>query len=165
MAELTNLETKLGEVIGLAMAGQAATKKVMTLAKEDDPSLVDALQRIHDEAVETEERGTRLAGTFEGKKTAILDEARTVKAKGAEMMKTYLDEQSDALDGFEFLTMAEAGEVGHWQVLRTLNQSAAHRELGSLIEWALPIQERHLEEALKGSTTLAAEEDPNAPSA
>jgi hypothetical protein len=165
MAELTNLETKLGEVIGLAMAGQAATKKVIGLAKEDDPSLVDALQRIHDEAVETEERGTRLAGTFEGKKTAILEEARTVKAKGAEMMKTYLDEQSDALDGFEFLTMAEAGEVGHWHVLRTLNQSAAHRELGSLIEWALPIQERHFEEALKGSTALAAEEDPNAPSA
>ena len=29
------------------------------------------------------------------------------------MMSTYLDEDSDALDGFEFLTMAEAGEVGH----------------------------------------------------
>jgi hypothetical protein len=27
MAELTNLETKLGEVIGLAMAAQAATER------------------------------------------------------------------------------------------------------------------------------------------
>ena len=41
------------------------------------------------------------------------------------MMKTYLDEASDALDGFEFLTMAEAGEVGHWEILGTLNERAA----------------------------------------
>lgn len=164
MAELTNLETKLGEVIGLAMAGQAATKKVMSLAKEEDSSLVEALQRVHDEAVETERRGTDLASSFEGKKTAILDEAKTVKAKGAEMMKTYLDEESDALDGFEFLTMAEAGEVGHWRVLRTLNERAGHPQLDSLISWALPIQERHFQDAMKGSAKLASEEDPNAPS-
>ena len=55
-----------------------------------------------------------LAGSFEGKKTAILDEARDVKGKGATMLSTYLDDDSDALDGFEFLTMAEAAEVGHW---------------------------------------------------
>ena len=31
MAELTNLETKLGEVLGLAMAAQGATEKVKKL--------------------------------------------------------------------------------------------------------------------------------------
>ena len=31
------------------------------------------------------------------------------------------------LDGFEFLTMAEAGEVGHWGVLKTLNELAKFR--------------------------------------
>ena len=54
---------------------------------------------------------------FEGKKTAILEEAQSTKGKGSDMMKTYLDEDSEALDGFEFLTMAEAGEVGHWSIL------------------------------------------------
>jgi hypothetical protein len=33
------------------------------------------------------------------------------------MMSTYLGDDADALDGFEFLTMAEAGEVGHWSVV------------------------------------------------
>ena len=33
------------------------------------------------------------------------------------MLEIYLDADSDVLDGFEFLTMAEAGEVGHWEVL------------------------------------------------
>jgi hypothetical protein len=31
-----------------------------------------------------------------------------------------------APDGFEFLTMAEAGEVGHWSVLKKLNRTAGH---------------------------------------
>ena len=77
------------------------------------------------EAKETEERGTEVAGSFDGKKTAILDEAREVKQKAQQMMKTYLDQASDSLDGFEFLTMAEAGEVGHWEILGTLNERAA----------------------------------------
>ena len=76
------------------------------------------------------------------------------------MMSTYLDKDSDALDGFEFLTMAEAAEVGHWSVLRTLNESAGNAEVTELVEWALPIQERHFQDVLQGSRKLAAEEDP-----
>ena len=80
MAELTNLESKLGEVVGLAMAAQEATDKVKALAKEEgDDDLVTALERMHAEARETQERGTEVASSFEGKKTAILDEAREVK--------------------------------------------------------------------------------------
>ena len=126
MAELTNLETKLGEVTGLAMAAQAATEKVLALAQADGESdLEKKLQKMHDEASETETRCTDLAGEFDGKKTAILEEARSTKAKGAEMMKTYLDSESDSLDGFEFLTMAEAGEVGHWSVLQAMSSQLA----------------------------------------
>ena len=164
MAELTKLESKLGEVTGLAMAAQAATEKVIGLTEGEDADLVSKLEKMHQEAVETEQRCTELAGSFDGKKTAILEEARTTKAKGAEMMKTYLDADSDALDGFEFLTMAEAGEVGHWSVLKTLNQKAGHAEVGKLVEWALPIQERHLAGVLGGSVKLSAEEDPDEPS-
>ena len=79
------------------------------------------------------------------------------------MMSTYLDRGSDALDGFEFLTMAEAGEVGHWSVLKTLNKSACHAQIASLVAWALPIQERHLKGAMAGSLRLAGDEDPNEP--
>ena len=44
MAELTNLETKLGEVIGLAMAAQAATERVEKLTT--DRKLVSALNTM-----------------------------------------------------------------------------------------------------------------------
>jgi len=159
MAELTTLEAKLGEVVGLAMAAQEATAKVMKLPELED-ELAQQLQQMHDEAAEAERRGTELAGTFEGKKTAILDEARETKSKAKEMLSTYLDDEADALDGFEFLTMAEAGEVGHWSVLETLNQRARDAAIGDYVEWGLPIQQRHLVVVTEATTALASEKDP-----
>ncbi|HEX6743110.1 MAG TPA: hypothetical protein VF087_02830 [Solirubrobacteraceae bacterium] len=162
MAELTVLEEKLAEVLGLAQAAKAATDKVSSLT--DEPDLSTTLQRMHEEADETESRCTEVAGDIDGKKTAILERARETKAEAAEMMTTYLGEDSDALDGFEFLTMAEAGEVGHWSVLRKLNERARRDDVQQLVEWALPIQERHFQAVLDGSLELAGHEDPNEPS-
>jgi hypothetical protein len=159
MAELTVLEEKLAEVLGLAMAAQDATAKVEKLT--EDESLARTLERMRDEAEETEERCTMLAERLDGKKTAVLEKARETKGEASEMMSTYLGDDSDALDGFEFLTMAEAAEVGHWSVLRKLNERASQEGLGELIDWALPIQERHFKEVLDGSIELAGQEDPN----
>jgi hypothetical protein len=118
---LTVLEEKLAEVLGLAQAAKAATDKVSSLT--DEPDLSTTLRRMHDEADETESRCTEVAGDIDGKKTAILDKARD------------LGEDSDALDGFEFLTMAEAGEVGHWSVLGKLNERARRDDVRQLVDW------------------------------
>jgi len=161
MADLTNLEEKLAEVTGLAMAAEAAGGKVTRLTEERDADLAATLQRMAKEAAETAERCEKAASTFEGKKTAILEEAREVKKKASEMMSTYLDRDADALDGFEFLTMAEAAEVGHWSVLETMGDRAGNDQVQSLVSWALPIQERHFQDVLAGSRKLAAGADPN----
>jgi hypothetical protein len=160
MTELTNLETKLGEVIGLAMAAQAATERVEKLT--DDRQLAASLKKMRKEAVQAEKDGTAVAASINGKKSKILAEARTVKTKGATMMKTYLERGSDDLDGFEFLTMAEAGEVGHWSVLETLNRQARHPGVKKLVSTHLPIQKRHLKDVMSASVSLAAKEDANA---
>jgi hypothetical protein len=165
MAELTALESKIGEVIGLAMAAQGATEKVGRLVEEEGNhgDLRQALERMHKEAIEAEERTTGLAENLEGKKTAILEKARETKQEAAEMMSTYLGNDADALDGFEFLTMAEAGEVGHWTVVRTMNERANLPGLQEIVDWMIPIQQRHFEQTLEGSVALAADEDPNEP--
>ena len=162
MADLTNLESKLGEVMGLAMAAQTATEKVSRLAADEAPELVESLDRMNGEATETERRCMAVVETIEGKKTAIQDEAAATKRKGAEMLKIYLDDDSDALDGFEFLTMAEAGEVGHWKVLKAMTRSISDEEVAALCEWAIPIQERHFTDVKAASEQLAAAEDPAA---
>jgi hypothetical protein len=118
-----------------------------------------ALEKMKSEAAETEDRCTSAIEKREGRKTAILDKARETKQEATEMMTTYLGEDSDGLDGLEFMTMAEAGEVGHWEILEELSRRAGESELKELADWAIPIQERHLEQVRTGSLTLAAQED------
>jgi hypothetical protein len=158
MAEVNTLEEKLAEVLGLAQAAQGLSEKVEGLV--DDDQISRQLQKMREEASETERRCTELAEKRDGKKTAILDKARETKSEAEEMASTYLGDDADGLDGFEFMVMAEAGEVGHWAVLGKLNESAGEDELGELVEWALPIQEQHLETAKGCALELAGAEDP-----
>ena len=94
----------------------------------EDGGLKQTLEEMAREAVETGERTT---GRREPRrqKTAILEKARETKQEAIEMMSTYLGSDADGLDGLEFMTMAEAGEVGHWQILDTMNQKARNQEL------------------------------------
>lgn len=121
MAELTKLESKLAEVLGLAMAAQGATRRVASMLDGQDDELTAELERMHGEARETEERCTQIAGERDGRKTAILESARATRRE------------------------AEAHDA----------------RIGELVEWALPIQQRHYETVLAGSVKLAGAEDPN----
>ncbi|HET8815094.1 MAG TPA: hypothetical protein VFM51_09085 [Solirubrobacterales bacterium] len=158
MAELTTLEEKLAEVLGFAQAAQKTTEKVEGLV--DDEQIAADLRRMREEAAETERRCTEVAEGLDGKKTAILEKAQETKGEAGEMMDTYLGDDADGLDGFEFMTMAEAGEVGHWSVLHKLNEAAGEGQISELTEWALPIQERHFSETKECALRLASVKDP-----
>ncbi|MGZ8649389.1 MAG: hypothetical protein ACXW08_12300, partial [Solirubrobacteraceae bacterium] len=88
-------------------------------------ALAKKLTQARAEARQTQERCTALAGSFKGKKTAILDEARGVKREATAMREAYLGGEDDPLDGFEFLTMAQAGEVGHWSIVAKTSRAAS----------------------------------------
>ncbi|HEY2715469.1 MAG TPA: hypothetical protein VGI73_04535 [Solirubrobacterales bacterium] len=159
MADVTPLEEKLGEVIGLAEAAQEATEKVGSLL--DGGSQAELVGKLREESEETAKRGRELAESRNGDGSGVLEKAAETKEEGVEMMESYLDEESDGLDGFEFLIMTEAGEAGHWAILGTLSEKAGDSEVSELVEWALPVQERHLKQVREGSLELAAEEDPD----
>jgi hypothetical protein len=163
MAELTHLDEKLAEVLGLAQAAQAATKKVATLARqESDTELLELLERMGDEAAGVEQRCDELAGSRDGVKTAITDKARETKAEVNEFMRTYL-EDAEALDGLEFLSMAEAGELVHWEILSKLNETANDGEIARVVKLALPLQQAHVDAVKEQSLRLAGEQDPGEP--
>ena len=140
MAELTPLDEKLGEVLGLAQAAQAATDTVRRMEGAD--AFAGDLDEMRTQAEETEQRTAALVDTLEGRKTAIREKARETKSEASEMMKTYLSGEEEALDGFEFLSMAEAGAD----------------DAKSLAEWAVPIQQGHVETVRRASLQLAKEE-------
>ena len=77
-------------------------------------------------------------------------------------MKTYL-EDAEALDGLEFLSMAEAGELAHLEILAKLNETANDREIDKIVNFALPLQQAHVDAVREQSLRLAGEEDPSEP--
>jgi hypothetical protein len=161
MADVTALEEKLGEVIGLAEAAQEAVAKVISLPESDSQS--DLLERLKEESEETAKRGREVVERRDGDSDGLLEKAEETKKEGVEMMESYLGGgDSDGLDGFEFLIMTEAGEAGHWAILGKLNEKAGEAGIGELVDWALPLQEAHLDDVREASLRLAAAEDPDA---
>jgi hypothetical protein len=160
MAELRNLDEKLGEVLGLAQAAKGATQKISKLTDEDAHRRL--LDQMSEEAEETARRCEAVLddAAFDGRKTAILDQARETRQEATEMMDTYLGDDADELDGFEFLVMAEAGEVGHWRILATLNERAGIGAVQALTAFAIPVQERHERLARETALSIAGAEDP-----
>ena len=77
------------------------------------------------------------------------------------MMETYLGGEDDPLDGFEFLTMAEAGEVGHWSIVGKLNERAGDARVASSWTGRSRSSSATSSDVLDGSLQLAADEDPN----
>jgi len=163
MAELTHLDEKLAEVLGLAQAAQVASKKVVTLArKEKETELVELMTRMGDEAAQVEQRCDTPAGTRDGMKTAIAKKARETKAEVTGFMKTYLQD-AEALDGLEFLSMTEAGELAHWEILAKLNETANDRDVTGVVKFAVPLQQAHVDAVREQSLRLASKEDPTEP--
>jgi hypothetical protein len=156
MAELTPIDEKLGEVLGLAQAASQATEKVAKLVEEDETRQL--LERMGDEARETAQRTAKVVATREGRKTAIEEKARDTKRDITEMMKTYLEGDADALEGFEFLSMAEAGELAHVEVIEKMNEVAGEPEVDELVRFVKPVQERHVASVREATLALAAEE-------
>jgi hypothetical protein len=156
MAELTPLDEKLAEVLGLAQAAQDATKTVAGMEGAED--FKADLDRMLEQAQETERRTDALVDTFEGRKTAIREKARETKSEATDMMKTYLGGEEEALDGFEFLSMAEAGELCHWEIVQKIAETAGETEARELAGWAVPVQRGHIEIVREASLALAAEE-------
>ncbi len=156
MAELTPLDEKLGEVLGLAQAAQEATTKVAGM--EGGQEFRSRLEQMKNEEAETEQRTHELVDSLEGRKTAIREKAAETKSEVKEMMKAYLAEEEEALDGFEFLTMAEAGELGHWEIVKAMGETLGDERVTGLADWAVGVQREHVAGVRESSLKLAAQE-------
>ena len=156
MAELTPLDEKLAEVLGLAQAAQQATTQVVGMEGAED--FKTALERMSEEAAETERRTDAYVDTLEGRKTAIRAKARETKSEAVDMMKTYLEGEEEALDGFEFLSMAEAGELCHWEIVQAIAFALEDDHVKALADWAVGVQREHIDQVRSAYLDLAAEE-------
>ena len=146
---LSPLQEKLAEVLGLALAATVVLDKVASRA--DDAEL-EAMRR---EAEEVQSRCAAIAKTC-GDETHwdVLSHAQYVQRKASEMSAAWFKAATDAVQAYEFLAMAEAGEVAATAALRGLGDGDG--AVDDLVAYALPVQERHLQHALLRTAETAA---------
>lgn len=79
---------------------------------------------------------------------------------------TVLEEKLAEVAGLAMATKAatEVSSLGHWSVLRKLNERARRDDVGQLVEWALPIHSSATSRTCSTAHSSLPHEDPNEPS-
>ena len=152
MPEPTHAERKLAQALGLALAAPVALDKVAEAV--GDRELLRLLARMHAEALEARDRCLEAAALHgEELKQEIVALAHHFEDKAGETVRSWVRPATGDLERFEVLAMAETAEVAAWQSLGYVG--ARHPELARLAAWGLPVQERHLADALDACRRLA----------
>ena len=154
------LEETIGECLGLERAAQKAVEELDSkgLLNEEVKTKVIGMK---EEAGEHEEKLRTLIETVtesEGLNSDSIEEhAEETVEKTSEMMKTYLGEDPDELDALEFLSIAEGGEVIHYQVLSKLAGKVKNKKFATGVNAILRQEDRHMQMCIKLAQKAAAE--------
>jgi hypothetical protein len=158
---LTVLQEQLGDAHGLAIAASAVVDRVE--GRVSEPALRRRLDELRLDASETRARCLEAEERFGDELAAeILAHANTTSDRAADLAGSWFKAGTGPLAAWSFLAMGEAAEVATWSALASL----ARRDRGhlvELVEWALPLQRRHLDVALEGASLLAHSAEPSAP--
>ena len=159
---LTELQEKLAEAHGLAIAAASVTRQVAELTSDRDLTL--ELYSLRRDADETRGRCLALEQAF-GATLAdeLLAHAITTKEKAGDLAGAWFKAGTGPLAAWNFLAMGEAAEVAIWSALLVLASKAGAPDMVELAGWALPVQRRHLATALSGVVQLAEMRDPTGP--
>ncbi len=140
------LEETIGECIGLERAAQKAVQELdakgllpeqmkskLTDMQQEASKHEDVLQTLADKLTESEELDSK----------SIEEHADETVEKVSQMMKTYLGEDADELDALEFLSIAEGGEMIHYEILNKVIDKAKHKGLAKNASDILQQEKRH----------------------
>jgi hypothetical protein len=159
---LTTLQEKLAEAHGLAIAASVVTAKVAE--RIADPSLLDVLSAMEDDADETRARCLLVERSLpEELRLEVQAHATSTHESAADLVGSWFKAGTDPLRAWSFLAMGEAAEVATWHAVATLAVRADADDVADLAAWAVPVQRRHLTLALDGAVALAELVDPVGP--
>jgi ferritin-like metal-binding protein YciE len=149
MTEKEKLEEQIGEVLGLEMAAQKAVEELSSKGLLDKRGLKGKLQGMKKEAGDHQRRIEQvmqeLAESEGLDEQSIRQNAEETSQKSSQMMQTYLGEDPDTLDALEFLCLAEAGEVTHYEVLDELAKKVKDKKFASEVRSILREEKQHLQ--------------------
>lgn len=159
---LTVLEAKLADAHGLSIAAADVTRLVEP--RVGDVALRGDVRAMRREAEETRARCLEVeAGLGRPVAAEMLVRANTTAERATDLAGAWFKAGTDPLSAWSFLAMGEAGEVTTWAAVAALAVQARAASIAELADWALEVQQRHLDVALAGAIRLAELEEAAAP--
>lgn len=143
------LEKKIGEVIGLEMAAQKAveelsSKGLLPSERAVKNKLEGMKKQANNHQTKMEDLVSKLSKSDSLDSSKIQETATETEQKATKMMETYLGEDPDSQEALEFLCLAEAGEVTHYQVLSAMTKGIKNKQFSTKIKSILAEEQRHL---------------------
>jgi ferritin-like protein len=148
MSNLEKLEQKLGEVLGLEMAAQKAVEEFSAKGPLDEAGVRTQVEGMKQEANNHQKQIEELVETLstsEGLDSqSIQESAKETQQKASQMMHIYLGEDPDPSEALDFLSLAEGGEVIHYEALNTMAQGIKNAQATDTVQSILEEEKKHL---------------------
>jgi replication-associated recombination protein RarA len=143
------LEKKIGEAIGLEVAAQKAVEELSSRGLlPNERAVTNKLEGMRKQAnnhqTKMEDLVSKLSKSDSLNSSKIQEMANETEQKATKIMETYLGEDPDSQEALEFLCLAEAGEVTHYQVLSAMTKNIKNKQFSAKIKSILAEEQRHL---------------------
>jgi hypothetical protein len=92
----------------------------------------------------------------------MLSHANAIAERASDVAGAWFKAGTDPSSAWSFVAMGEAAEVTTWVAVTALALQARASDVAALADWALEVQQRHLEVALGGAVRLAEREQATA---
>jgi ferritin-like metal-binding protein YciE len=148
MANLEKLQQKLGEVLGLEMAAQKAVEELSAKGLLEEAGVETHVQGMKQEANNHQKKIEQLVEILsktEGfDSQSIQESAKETQQKASQMMHIYLGDDPNPSEALDFLSLAEGGEVVHYEALNTMAQGIKNMQVTDTVQSILEEEKKHL---------------------
>lgn len=141
------IEQKVGEAIGLEQAAQKVVYQFQSrglFKTENERKFLNIRQEASDHEQEMNDLLKDLSESLGINIQKTQATARKTSAKAMKMRDAYLGDRPDRQEALEFLCLAEAAEVTHYEVLRSLSKKFKAKNFGKKIKSILQEEKEHL---------------------
>ena len=153
MTKSQKLEQKLGEVLGLEMAAQKAVEELSAKGLLEEAGIEAQVEGMKQEANNHQKKIEQLVENLsksEGLDSqSVQESAKETQQKASQMMHIYLGEDPDSSEALDFLSLAEGGEVIHYEALNTMAQGIKDIQVTDTVQSILEEEKKHLMQCIQ----------------
>ncbi len=135
------------------MAAQKAVEELGAKGLLDEAGVKSQVEGMKQEANNHQKKIEQLAETIsksEGLDSkSIQESAKETQQKAFQMMHIYLGDDPDPSEALDFLSLAEGGEVIHYEALNTMAQGIENIQVKDIVQSILEEEKKHLRQCIQ----------------